>query len=57
MEYGLFTMPSHPPERSLYDGHRWDLQTLPGPTNSVLPRPGSANITPRRGSHTPPPTC
>ncbi|HXP06025.1 MAG TPA: LLM class flavin-dependent oxidoreductase, partial [Stellaceae bacterium] len=28
MEYGLFTMPSHPPERSLYDGHRWDLQTL-----------------------------
>ncbi|MGH7065350.1 MAG: LLM class flavin-dependent oxidoreductase, partial [Stellaceae bacterium] len=28
MEYGLFTMPSHPPERGLYDGHRWDLQTL-----------------------------
>ena len=28
MQYGLFTMPSHPPERSLYDGHRWDLQTL-----------------------------
>jgi alkanesulfonate monooxygenase SsuD/methylene tetrahydromethanopterin reductase-like flavin-dependent oxidoreductase (luciferase family) len=28
MEYGLFTMPSHPPERRLYDGHRWDLQTL-----------------------------
>ena len=28
MEYGLFTMPSHPPERSLYDGHQWDLQTL-----------------------------
>ena len=28
MEYGLFTMPSHPPERPLYDGHRWDLQTL-----------------------------
>ncbi len=28
MEYGLFTMPSHPPERSLGDGHRWDLQVL-----------------------------
>ena len=28
MDYGLFTMPSHPPERGLYDGHRWDLQTL-----------------------------
>src|SRR5919106_3322270 len=28
MEYGLFTMPSHPPERSLFDGHQWDLQTL-----------------------------
>src|SRR5215472_5723605 len=28
MQYGLFTMPSHPPERGLYDGHRWDLQTL-----------------------------
>src|SRR5919202_486 len=28
MQYGLFTMPSHPPERSLGDGHRWDLQTL-----------------------------
>src|SRR5467141_2828837 len=28
MEYGLFTMPSHPPERALYDGHQWDLQQL-----------------------------
>src|SRR5437762_1467328 len=28
VEYGLFTMPSHPPERSLYDGHQWDLQQL-----------------------------
>jgi alkanesulfonate monooxygenase SsuD/methylene tetrahydromethanopterin reductase-like flavin-dependent oxidoreductase (luciferase family) len=28
MEYGLFAMPSHPPERSLYDGHQWDLQML-----------------------------
>src|SRR3954468_24829777 len=28
MQYGLFTMPSHPPERPLYDGHVWDLQTL-----------------------------
>src|ERR1700739_1599309 len=28
MKYGLFTMPSHPPERGLFEGHRWDLQTL-----------------------------
>ena len=28
MDYGLFTMPSHPPERSLYDGQQWDLQVL-----------------------------
>lgn len=28
MEYGLFTMPSHPPERPLYDGHQWDLEVI-----------------------------
>src|SRR5499425_1091240 len=28
MDYGLFTMPSHPPERGLFDGHQWDLQQL-----------------------------
>ncbi|HYM32683.1 MAG TPA: LLM class flavin-dependent oxidoreductase [Candidatus Cybelea sp.] len=28
MDLGLFTMPSHPPERSLYDGQQWDLQVL-----------------------------
>jgi alkanesulfonate monooxygenase SsuD/methylene tetrahydromethanopterin reductase-like flavin-dependent oxidoreductase (luciferase family) len=28
VKLGLFTMPSHPPERSLADGHDWDLQTL-----------------------------
>src|ERR1700739_3996732 len=28
MDYGLFTMPSHPPERDLYEGHQWDLQQL-----------------------------
>ncbi|ETX00481.1 MAG: alkane 1-monooxygenase [Candidatus Entotheonella factor] len=28
MQLGLFTMPSHPPECGLYDGHKWDLQTL-----------------------------
>ena len=28
MDLGLFTMPSHPPERSLYDGHEWDLKVL-----------------------------
>ena len=28
MQYGLFTMPSHPPECGLFEGHRWDLQTL-----------------------------
>ena len=28
MEFGYFTMPSHPPERGLKDGHDWDLQTI-----------------------------
>lgn len=28
MKLGLFMMPSHPPERSLYDGQQWDLQVL-----------------------------
>ena len=28
MDLGLFTMPSHPPERSLSEGHEWDLQVL-----------------------------
>jgi alkanesulfonate monooxygenase SsuD/methylene tetrahydromethanopterin reductase-like flavin-dependent oxidoreductase (luciferase family) len=28
MELGLFTMPSHPPERPLFEGHQWDLQVL-----------------------------
>ncbi len=28
MQYGLFTMASHPPECGLFEGHRWDLQTL-----------------------------
>jgi alkanesulfonate monooxygenase SsuD/methylene tetrahydromethanopterin reductase-like flavin-dependent oxidoreductase (luciferase family) len=28
MELGYFTMPSHPPERSLRDGHEWDLEVI-----------------------------
>ena len=28
MQFGYFTMPSHPPERSLKDGHEWDLQVI-----------------------------
>jgi alkanesulfonate monooxygenase SsuD/methylene tetrahydromethanopterin reductase-like flavin-dependent oxidoreductase (luciferase family) len=28
MKFGLFTMPSHPPERSLKDGHEFDLATF-----------------------------
>ena len=28
MDYGLFTMPSHPPERRLYDGHQWDRESV-----------------------------
>jgi alkanesulfonate monooxygenase SsuD/methylene tetrahydromethanopterin reductase-like flavin-dependent oxidoreductase (luciferase family) len=28
VDLGLFTMPSHPPERGLKDGHDWDLQVL-----------------------------
>ena len=28
MKYGLFMMPSHPPERNIYDSHQWDLDYL-----------------------------
>lgn len=28
MNIGMFTMPSHPPERSLYDVQQWDLQFI-----------------------------
>jgi alkanesulfonate monooxygenase SsuD/methylene tetrahydromethanopterin reductase-like flavin-dependent oxidoreductase (luciferase family) len=28
MDFGYFSMPSHPPERGLKAGHDWDLQTL-----------------------------
>jgi alkanesulfonate monooxygenase SsuD/methylene tetrahydromethanopterin reductase-like flavin-dependent oxidoreductase (luciferase family) len=28
MKLGLFMMPSHPPERNLYDSHQWDLDYL-----------------------------
>ena len=28
MKVGMFLMPSHPPERSFYDGQQWDLQVL-----------------------------
>ena len=28
MELGYFTMPSHPPERPLKDGHEWDLRVI-----------------------------
>ena len=57
MDYGLFTMPSHPPERSLYDGHQWDLQVLRWADELGFRRPGSASTTPRPGSPTPPRTC
>ena len=28
MKLGLFMMPSHPPERNIYDSHQWDLNYL-----------------------------
>ena len=28
MQFGLFAMPSHPPERSLAEGQTWDLQVI-----------------------------
>jgi alkanesulfonate monooxygenase SsuD/methylene tetrahydromethanopterin reductase-like flavin-dependent oxidoreductase (luciferase family) len=28
MKVGMFEMPAHPPERSLYDGTEWDLQMI-----------------------------
>ena len=58
MQYGLFTMPSHPPERGLKAGHDWDLQTLRWLDElGVARKPGSASITPRRGSRIRRPIC
>ena len=28
MKGGLFLMPSHPPERTTYDAHQWDVETI-----------------------------
>ena len=28
MKAGVFMMPSHPPERGLFEGHQWDLNHL-----------------------------
>ena len=28
MEIGIFLMPAHPPERSLYDATQWDLEII-----------------------------
>ena len=28
MEYGIFMMPSHPPEREVFQAHQWDLDCL-----------------------------
>ena len=28
MQYGLFMMPSHPPEREVFEAHQWDLECL-----------------------------
>jgi hypothetical protein len=28
LKLGAFLMPSHPPERSIGDGQRWDLEDL-----------------------------
>lgn len=28
MEIGIFLMPAHPPERTLYDATRWDLDVI-----------------------------
>ena len=57
MQYGYFTMPSHPPERPLYDGHAGTCRRCAGPTSSAFPKAGSASTTPHRGSRTPRPIC
>ena len=57
MQFGYFTMPSHPPERSLKDGHDWDLQVIRWLDELGFADAGSASITPRRGSRIRRPTC
>ena len=57
MQFGYFTMPSHPPERPLKDGHEWDLQVIRWLDELGFSEAGSASITPRPGSRIPRPTC
>ena len=35
MQFGYFTMPSHPPERPLKAGHEWDLRSSAGSTTGI----------------------
>jgi hypothetical protein len=51
MKAGVFMMPSHPPERSFYDSHYWDLQHLEA-TSWVFMWPGSVSTLLLRGSPT-----
>ena len=56
MEFGYFTMPSHPPECGLYEGHRLgSADPALGRRARLSARPGSASTTPRPGSRIPSP--
>src|SRR5215217_8651630 len=49
MEIGYFTMPSHPPECGLKEGHDWDLQVLRWLDELGYQEAWVASIIPRHG--------
>ena len=57
MELGLFTMPSHPPERDLREGWEWDLQVIEWADEFGFGKPGSASTMRPAGSRIRRRTC
>lgn len=52
MEFGLFIMPSHPPERNLRAGHEWDLQMIRWADEYGLLEVWTGSTTPKYGNQT-----
>ena len=50
MKYGMFMMPSHPPERDLIEAHEWDLDCLALADKLASTKPGLASTSPALGN-------
>ena len=50
MQYGMFMMPSHPPERDMYVAHQWDLDCLEMADNLGFSEAWIGEISPRLGN-------